>query len=65
MKKFKFIIQFVDVSNGSWWEEEHECRAWTYDKAVKKALWRAQVVLRGLNNSNKSIFCRVCRYRKV
>lgn len=61
MRKFVFVIRFVDIANGNYWEEEHECRAWTYEKAVSKTLRRGQTVLRCLNNSNKNIYFRVCK----
>ena len=64
MRKFKFKIIFVDVSTGGYWEEIHECRAWSYHKAVKKTLWRGQIVLRGLNKDNKNIFMRVCKIKE-
>ena len=65
MRKFSFKIIFADVKNGNWWEEEHECRAFTYERAVSKALRRGQAVLRNLDTTNKNIFMRVCKERKV
>ena len=60
MRKFNFKIVFVDVKNGNWWEETDSYRGWTYDQAVKKALWRGQVVLRCLDRSNQNITFSVC-----
>ena len=64
MRKFKFKIYFVDVATGNYWIENDARWGWTYNQAVKKALWRGQVVLRGLNKDNKNIFMRVCKVKE-
>lgn len=60
MKKFKFIIQYIDAKTANYWEEDFECRAWNVDGAIRKACHRGYMVLHGLNRTNPNIFFRPC-----
>lgn len=60
MKKYRFVIQYFDIKTHYWWEEDFECRAWTDNGAIQKAMHRGYVVLRGLNRTNRNIAFRPC-----
>lgn len=60
MKKYRFVIQYFNIKTHYRWEEDFECRAWTDNGAIKKALHRGYVVLQRLNRTNRNIAFRPC-----
>lgn len=65
MKKFKFIVQYVIVWQGQDHETEKEIsvRAWTYEGAVRKALYVAHKVVRSADAVGEYAFMRLCKER--
>ena len=61
MKKFKFIVQYVVA----WQDHEIEktifVRAWTYENAVRKALYAAHKNIRILDQADEYAFMRLCK----
>jgi hypothetical protein len=61
MKKFKFIAQYIANAELTTDEMVIEVRAWTYEGAVRKALYAAHKVVRTLDAQGVYTFMRLCK----
>ena len=61
MKKFKFIAQYVIAWQDHETEKEISVRAWTYEGAVRKALYVAHKVVRNADALDEYAFMRLCK----
>lgn len=61
MKKFKFIVQYVVNGHDHEFSKEISVRAWTYEGAVRKALYVAHQDIRMLDRADEYAFMRLCK----
>lgn len=61
MKKFKFIVQYVVAWQDHEFNKEIAVRAWTYEGAVRKALYVAHKDIRMLDRVDEYAFMRLCK----